>query len=51
MQLALLLMNIVLGILLLMPLIGWLATRNELDFLKSELQSRLNLKPTTKIES
>jgi hypothetical protein len=51
MQLALLLMNIVLGILLLVPLIGWLATRNELDFLKSELQSRLNLKPTTKIES
>jgi hypothetical protein len=50
MQLALLLMNIVLGILLLIPLIGWLATRNELDFLKSELQSRLNLKPTTKIE-
>jgi hypothetical protein len=51
MQLALMLMNIVLGILLLMPLIGWLATRNELDFLKSELQARLNLKPTTKIES
>jgi len=43
-------MNIVLAILLLVPLIGWLATRNELDFLKSELQSRLNLKPTTKIE-
>jgi hypothetical protein len=51
MQLTLLLMNIVLGILLLVPLIGWLATRNELDFLKSELQSRLNLKPTTKIEA
>jgi hypothetical protein len=51
MQLALLLMNIVLGILLLIPLIGWFATRNELAFLKSELQSRLNLKPTTKIES
>jgi hypothetical protein len=50
MQLALLLMNIVLGILLLIPLIGWLATRSELDFLTSELQSRLNLKPTTKIE-
>jgi hypothetical protein len=50
MQLALLLMNIVLGILLLIPLIGWFTTRNELDFLKSELQSRLNLKPTTKIE-
>jgi hypothetical protein len=43
-------MNIVLGILLLIPLIGWLATRSELDFLTSELQSRLNLKPTTKIE-
>lgn len=51
MQLALLLMNIALGILLLIPFIGWFATRNELDFLKSELQSRLNLKPTTKIES
>jgi hypothetical protein len=51
MQLAILLMNIVLGILLLIPLIGWFATRNELEFLKSELQSRLNLKPTTKIES
>jgi hypothetical protein len=51
MQLAVLLMNIALGILLLIPLIGWFATRNELDFLKSELQSRLNLKPTTKIES
>jgi hypothetical protein len=51
MQLALLLMNVVVGILLLIPLIGWFATRTELDFLKSELQSRLNLKPTTKIES
>jgi hypothetical protein len=44
-------MNVVVGILLLIPLIGWFATRTELDFLKSELQSRLNLKPTTKIES
>ena len=51
MQLAILLMNIALGILLLIPLIGWFATRNELDFLKSELESRLNLKPTTKIQS
>jgi hypothetical protein len=51
MQLAILLMNIVLGILLLIPLLGWFATRNELHFLKSELQSRLDLKPTTKIES
>jgi hypothetical protein len=51
MQLALLLMNIVLGILLLIPLIGWFVTRNELDFLRSELQSRLDLKPTTKMES
>jgi hypothetical protein len=51
MQLAILLMNIGLGILLLIPLIGWFATRNDLHFLKSELQSRLDLKPTTKIQS
>jgi hypothetical protein len=51
MQLAILLMNIVLGILVLIPLIGWFATRNELQFLKSELQSRLDLKPITKVES
>jgi hypothetical protein len=51
MQLSILLMNIALGILLLIPLAGWFATRNELQFLKSELQSHLNLKPTTKFES
>ena len=50
MQLSILLMNIVLGVFLLIPLIGWFATRNELHFLKSELQSRLDLKPTTKAE-
>jgi hypothetical protein len=49
MQLSLLLMNVALGILLLIPLIGWLATRNELNYLVSELQSRLNLKPIPKI--
>jgi hypothetical protein len=51
MQLALLLMNIVLGILILLPLAGWFATRNDLSFLESELQTRLNLKPTSKIAS
>jgi hypothetical protein len=51
MQLALLLMNIALGILLLIPFIGWLATRDELNYLESELRSRLNLKPTPKIAS
>jgi hypothetical protein len=51
MQLALLLMNIVLGILIVIPLIGWFATRDELNYLESELQCRLNLKPTTKIAS
>ena len=51
MQLALLLMNIALGILLLLPLVGWFWTRHELRYLASELQSRLNLKPTSKIAS
>lgn len=51
MQLALLLMNVVLGILILVPLIGWFGTRNELRYLELELQSRLNLKPTSKIAS
>ena len=49
MQLFLLLMNVALGILILIPLIGWLATRNELNYLASELQTRLNLKSIPKI--
>jgi hypothetical protein len=51
MQLALFLMNMVLGILLLLPLIGWFATRHELRYLELELQSRLNLEPTSKTAS
>jgi hypothetical protein len=47
-KLTLLLMNVALGIFLLLPLIGWLATRDELSYLVSELQSRLNLQPTSK---
>jgi hypothetical protein len=35
----------------LIPFIGWLATRDELNYLESELRSRLNLKPTPKIAS
>jgi hypothetical protein len=46
--LGLLLMNIALGILLLIPLVGWFFTRHELRYLEQELQSRLNLKPTSK---
>jgi hypothetical protein len=48
MQLTLLLMNVALGILLLIPFLGWVATRNELSYLVSELQSRLHLQPTSK---
>jgi hypothetical protein len=48
MQLTLLLMNAALGILLLIPFLGWAATRNELSYLVSELQSRLQLQPTAK---
>jgi hypothetical protein len=51
MQLALLLMNITLGILIAIPLIGWFTTRDELNYLESQLQSHLNLKPTPKIAS
>jgi hypothetical protein len=48
MQLGLLLMNIALGILLLIPLVGWFFTRHELRYLEQELQSRFNLKPISK---
>jgi hypothetical protein len=51
MQLTLLLMNIALAILLLIPFLGWVATRNELSYLVSELQSRLHLQPTSKTGS
>jgi hypothetical protein len=48
MNLTLLLMNVALGILLLIPFLGWAATRNELSYLVSELRSRLQLQPTSK---
>ncbi|HZC35554.1 MAG TPA: hypothetical protein VE242_08070 [Chthoniobacterales bacterium] len=48
MQLALLLTNVAFGILFLILLVGWFFTRHELRDLEQELQSRLNLKPTSK---
>ena len=37
-------MSVILGILLLLPLIGWLMTRKDLDFIAGELQRYLGLK-------
>jgi hypothetical protein len=40
---AVILLNVLGGIMVLLPLVGWLMTRNDLDFLVKELQKRLDL--------